>query len=58
MSQSGTKRTSSDVRYSVANGDKPDMERTPLFGSFGPTADNEGCSQQARVAAFGKGFGN
>jgi hypothetical protein len=28
----GTNRTSSDVRYSVANGGKPDMARAAHFG--------------------------
>ena len=28
----GTKRTTSDVRNSVANGDKPDIARTAHFG--------------------------
>jgi hypothetical protein len=32
MSAFGTKRTSSDVRNSVANGGKPDIVRTAQFG--------------------------
>ena len=32
ISAFGTKRTSSDVRSSVANGGKPDMARTAQFG--------------------------
>jgi len=33
LSAFGTKRTTSDVRNSVANGGKPDIVRTAHFGS-------------------------
>jgi len=38
-SAAGTNRTTSDVRSSVANGDKPDMARTAQFGRDWPWTD-------------------
>ena len=39
MSEFGTNRTSSDVRYSVAIGGRPDMAQTAQFGRVCPQAD-------------------